>query len=106
MTRVDRDIAPEGKNLIETNIQLDQIAEAAEKLQEKTGIQLLWATSQLFLHPRYMHGAATSQASTEKISLHHAPFLSCRSTSGCLCFRSSPGEERHGSGETPQGPGL
>ncbi len=28
--------------------------------QQRTGIKLLWGTAQLFVHPRYMHGAATS----------------------------------------------
>ncbi|CAD6261105.1 unnamed protein product [Miscanthus lutarioriparius] len=28
-------------------------------LQDETNIKPLWGTAQLFLHPRYMHGAAT-----------------------------------------------
>ena len=28
--------------------------------QERTGIKLLWGTAHLFVHPRFMHGAATS----------------------------------------------
>jgi xylose isomerase len=31
-----------------------------KKLQKDTGIGLLWGTAQNFVHPRYMHGAATS----------------------------------------------
>jgi xylose isomerase len=31
-----------------------------KELMAKTGKKLLWGTSNLFSHPRYMHGAATS----------------------------------------------
>ncbi|XP_078439183.1 xylose isomerase family protein [Wolffia australiana] len=55
----DRDIAPEGKTLAETNANLDEIASFAKELQG-TKIRPLWGTAQLFMHPRYMHGAATS----------------------------------------------
>ncbi|KAM3220694.1 xylose isomerase [Capsicum annuum] len=55
----DRDIAPEGKTLEETNANLDEVVALAKKLQGNK-IRLLWGTAQLFLHPRYMHGAATS----------------------------------------------
>eukprot|EP00210_Caulerpa_lentillifera_P008330 g7946.t1 len=56
----DRDIAPEGKTLNETNAKLDEIVELILTLQKDSGIRLLWGTAQLFKHPRYMHGAATS----------------------------------------------
>jgi len=56
----DRDIAPEGATLAETNANLDQIVGLAESLQEGTSIRPLWGTAQLFKHPRYMNGAATS----------------------------------------------
>jgi xylose isomerase len=56
----DRDIAPEGKTLEETNRNLDQIVVLAKKLQDKYGIKCLWGTANLFSHPRYMNGAATS----------------------------------------------
>lgn len=56
----DRDIAPEGKNLAETNKNLDEITDLAKSLMEQTGIKLLWATCNLFSHPRYMNGAATN----------------------------------------------
>jgi len=56
----DRDIAPEGKNLQETNKNLDEIVSLAKELQEKTGVKCLWGTSNLFSHPRYMNGAATN----------------------------------------------
>ncbi|GAB6027044.1 hypothetical protein CHUAL_013771 [Chamberlinius hualienensis] len=56
----DRDVAPEGKTLKETNKNLDELIDLAEDLQKKTGIKLLWATCNLFASPRYMNGAATN----------------------------------------------
>ncbi|KAF8060613.1 hypothetical protein HT031_004790 [Scenedesmus sp. PABB004] len=60
----DRDIAPEGADLAETNRNLDLVAEVALRLQAGTPIRPLWGTAQLFKHPRYMHGAATSPNAT------------------------------------------
>jgi len=56
----DRDVAPEGRNLAETNKNLDRVVKELAKFQKNTGIGLLWGTACLFVHPRYMHGAATS----------------------------------------------
>jgi xylose isomerase len=56
----DRDIAPEGTTLAETNRRLDQLVAHANALQRATGVKLLWGTANLFSHPRYLHGAATS----------------------------------------------
>ncbi|CAM6091807.1 unnamed protein product [Calypogeia fissa] len=56
----DRDIAPEGATLEESNANLDEVVALAKELQEGTTIRPLWGTAQLFKHPRYMHGAATS----------------------------------------------
>ncbi|XP_020696238.1 xylose isomerase isoform X2 [Dendrobium catenatum] len=56
----DRDIAPDGKTLAETNENLDEVIAVAKQLQEGTNIRPLWGTAQLFMHPRYLHGAATS----------------------------------------------
>ncbi len=56
----DRDVAPEGKTLKETNENLDAVVKVLKEEQERTGIKLLWGTANLFSHPRYMHGAATS----------------------------------------------
>jgi xylose isomerase len=56
----DRDIAPEGRSLAETNRNLDQIVAHAKQLQKATGVKLLWGTANLFSHPRYMCGAATN----------------------------------------------
>lgn len=56
----DRDIAPEGKDLAETNANLDKVVELAEQLQKETGVKCLWGTANLFSHPRYANGAATN----------------------------------------------
>ena len=56
----DRDVAPEGRNLTETNRNLDAIAKILKQEQERTGVKLLWGTACLFVHPRFAHGAATS----------------------------------------------
>ncbi|MCM1991738.1 xylose isomerase [Oceanirhabdus seepicola] len=56
----DRDIAPEGKDLEETNRILDEIVDEIEKEMKRTGIKLLWGTANCFSNARYVHGAATS----------------------------------------------
>ncbi len=56
----DRDVAPEGRNLRESNRNLDVVAKELKKFQRETGIKLLWGTACLFVNPRFMHGAATS----------------------------------------------
>ena len=56
----DRDVAPEGSSLKETNKNLDAVVKVLKAEQKRTGIKLLWGTACLFAHPRYMHGAATS----------------------------------------------
>jgi xylose isomerase len=56
----DRDIAPEGRTLAESNRNLDQIVAHAKGLQKSTGVKLLWGTANLFSNPRYMCGAATN----------------------------------------------
>src|SRR5215475_13937287 len=56
----DRDVAPEGKSLRETNANLDKVVKVLKEEQQRTGIKLLWGTANLFSNARYMHGAATS----------------------------------------------
>jgi xylose isomerase len=56
----DRDVAPEGKTLAESNRNLDAIAKVLKEEQGRTGIKLLWGTANLFSNRRYVHGAATS----------------------------------------------
>ena len=56
----DRDVAPEGKTLADTNRNLDAVVKVIKEELDRTGIKLLWGTANLFSNPRYMHGAATS----------------------------------------------
>jgi len=56
----DRDIAPEGASLAESNKYLDAVVKVLKEEQERTGIKLLWGTASLFTNPRFCHGAATS----------------------------------------------
>jgi xylose isomerase len=56
----DRDVAPEGKTINESNKNLDAVVKVLKEEQKRTGIKLLWGTANLFSNPRYMHGAATS----------------------------------------------
>lgn len=56
----DRDVAPEGKTLSESNANLDHMVDLIEAEMERTGIRLLWGTANLFSHRRYMAGSATN----------------------------------------------
>ncbi|MCF7959062.1 MAG: xylose isomerase [Phycisphaerae bacterium] len=56
----DRDVAPEGATLAESNANLDAVVKVLKEEQERTGVKLLWGTACLFANPRFMHGAATS----------------------------------------------
>ena len=49
-----------GEDLEETNRNLDIMSDLALELQKKTGVSLLWATSNLFAHPMYANGASTN----------------------------------------------
>lgn len=56
----DRDVAPEGANLTETNKNLDTVVKVMKEEQQRTGIKLLWGTANLFSNKRFVHGASTS----------------------------------------------
>jgi len=56
----DRDVAPEGKSLAETNKNFDAVAKVLKEEQKRSGVKLLWGTANAFSHPRYAHGASTS----------------------------------------------
>jgi xylose isomerase len=56
----DRDVAPDAPTLRETNANLDEIVALTKSLMGDYPTRLLWGTAQLFFHPRYMNGAATS----------------------------------------------
>jgi xylose isomerase len=56
----DRDVAPEGATLAESNARLDRLLERVAGQMQRTGVGLLWGTANLFGHPRYAAGAATN----------------------------------------------
>lgn len=56
----DRDIAPEGETLQETNKNLDVIVDMMKQFMKDTGIKLLWNTQNMFTNPRFVHGAGTT----------------------------------------------
>ena len=56
----DRDIAPEGGSVAESESNLEELVSLAKERQEATGMQLLWGTANLFSHPRFMNGGATN----------------------------------------------
>ncbi len=56
----DRDIAPEGETLRETNKNLDVIVAMMQDYMKSSGKKLLWNTQNMFSNPRFVHGAATS----------------------------------------------
>ncbi|OVE80921.1 xylose isomerase, partial [bacterium M21] len=56
----DRDIAPEGSSIPETNKILAGIIDKAEQKQNETGVKLLWGTANLFSHARYTNGGSTN----------------------------------------------
>ena len=56
----DRDIAPEGATLAESNKNVSIIAEIFARKMQDTGVKLLWGTANMFSHRRFMAGAATN----------------------------------------------
>lgn len=59
----DVDIAPQGESLEEFFTNLDEITDLIQEKMSQTGIKLLWNTANMFSHPRYINGAAsTNQA--------------------------------------------
>lgn len=56
----DRDLAPEGSSVLESEKNLTELVSLAKEYQKDTGVKLLWGTANLFSHPRYMNGAATN----------------------------------------------
>lgn len=56
----DRDIAPEGETLAETNRNLDVIVAMIKDYMKSSSVKLLWNTANMFSNPRFVHGAATS----------------------------------------------
>ncbi|MGD0753787.1 MAG: xylose isomerase [Bacteroidales bacterium] len=55
----DTDIVGDG-TVFEIERRLEKIIPVMKKMQEQTGVRLLWGTANLFSNPRYMNGAATN----------------------------------------------
>jgi xylose isomerase len=55
----DTDIVGDG-SVFEIEKRLEKLVPVMKKMQEETGIKLLWGTANLFSNPRYMNGAATN----------------------------------------------
>jgi xylose isomerase len=55
----DTDIVGDG-TVFEIEKRLEKIIPVMKKMQEQTGVKLLWGTANLFSNPRYMNGAATN----------------------------------------------
>lgn len=76
----DRDIAPEGSNLKETNRNLDEIVALIKEHMKTSNVKLLWNTANMFTNPRFVFGAATTSnadvyayaAAQVKKALEHA----------------------------------
>lgn len=56
----DVDIAPQGESLEEFFENLDEITDLIKSKMEETGIKLLWNTANMFSHPRFNNGAAST----------------------------------------------
>jgi xylose isomerase len=56
----DVDMAPAGATFAESARNLDEMVELAAEHMERTGVGLLWGTTNAFSHPRFMSGAATN----------------------------------------------
>ncbi len=56
----DRDLAPEGKSVADSERNLQHMVDLAAERQKATGLKLLWGTANVFSHPRYMNGASTN----------------------------------------------
>ncbi|KKE80236.1 xylose isomerase [Bacilli bacterium] len=56
----DVDIAPEGSTLRESNKNLDTIVAMIKDYMKDSKTELLWNTVNSFTHPRFVHGAASS----------------------------------------------
>ena len=56
----DRDLAPEGRTLAESNERLSEITELVSSLMKENNKRVLWGTANCFGNKRYMHGAGTA----------------------------------------------
>lgn len=56
----DYDLVEEADNIPDSDKRIQVMVDYALEKQKASGVQLLWGTSNLFTHPRYMNGAATN----------------------------------------------
>ncbi|NOY38245.1 MAG: xylose isomerase [Chlorobi bacterium] len=56
----DFDLVDEAESLAESEKRLRKMVDYAGEKQKASGVKLLWGTSNLFSHPRYMNGASTN----------------------------------------------
>ncbi len=56
----DRDMAPEGISVEESEANLKELVALAKAKQAASGVKLLWGTANVFSNPRYMNGASTN----------------------------------------------
>jgi xylose isomerase len=56
----DFDLIDEGDTIAESDKRVQTMVEYAKEKQKASGVKLLWGTSNLFGHTRYMNGAATN----------------------------------------------
>ena len=54
------DIMEEAETITEYDKRFQGMVDYAKEKQKASGVKLLWGTSNLFSHPRYMNGAATN----------------------------------------------
>ncbi len=85
----DTDIVGDG-TVFEIEKRLEKIVPVMKKMQEQTGVKLLWGTANLFSNPRYMNGAATNPDFTvvanAAVQLKNAITATVDSGWGKLCF--------------------
>ena len=68
----DRDVAPEGATLAETNRNLDKVVKAIKKEMKRTGVKLLWGTANLFSNPA-LHARRGHQLQRRRLRLCRRP---------------------------------
>ena len=56
----DTDVVGGDGSVFDIEKKLGKYVPVMKKMQEQTGVRLLWGTANLFSHPRYMNGAATN----------------------------------------------
>lgn len=56
----DIDMAPAGDDFAQTKRNLEEMVDYAGEQMARTGVRLLWGTSNAFSHPRFAAGAATN----------------------------------------------